>query len=118
MTDANKLIIQSKMVGNDMCILSLSGFLDAHTFEQLDEAISGLFDDDVFKIIADLAGVEYISSAGAGVFIGCLTAAQESGGDIVLVNPTPNVREVFDLLGLSSIFAIVDTVDEATKKFS
>jgi len=118
MSDANKLIIQTKMVGDGMCILSLSGFLDAHTFEQLDEAISGLFDDDIFKVIADLAGVEYISSAGAGVFIGCLTAAQESGGDIVLVNPTPNVREVFDLLGLSTIFQIVATVDEAANKFA
>jgi len=103
-----ELNIQSQMVGKDICILTLSGFLDAHTFERLDESIVNLFQQGVYKIIANLKGVEYISSAGAGVFIGSLATAQENSGDIVLVNPTPNVREVFDLLGLSQIFRIVD----------
>ncbi len=117
MPDAKKLDIESRALGEGMQVLSLSGFLDAHTFEQLDETISNCFDEDTFKIVADLSGVEYISSAGAGVFIGSLTTAQESGGNIVLVNPTPNVREVFDLLGLSQIFEIVDSVEEAGQIF-
>lgn len=108
-----ELTINQEMMGSDLCILSLAGFLDAHTFEQLDEAIGDLYDQGVFKIVADLAGVEYISSAGAGVFIGSLATAQESGGDIVLVNPTPNVQEVFDLLGLSQIFKILANMEEA-----
>jgi anti-sigma B factor antagonist len=112
-----ELTIETKMIGESSCLIKLSGFLDAHTFEQLDEAISDLFDRDVFRVIADLSGVEYISSAGAGVFIGSLATAQESGGDIVLVNPTINVREVFDLLGLSQIFAIVNNLNEAAAKF-
>jgi len=110
-----ELNIQQKLVGKDVCILTLEGFLDAHTFEQLDETITGLFDQGVFKVIANLAKVEYISSAGAGVFIGSLTTAQESGGDIVLVSPTGNVREVFDLLGLSQIFRILDDNNAAVK---
>lgn len=105
------------MVGNDACVMTLAGFLDAHTFEQLDEAISDLFDRDVYKIVANLKGVEYISSAGAGVFIGSLTAAQESGGNIILVNPTPSVREVFELLGLTQIFEIMEDIDAALKAF-
>jgi anti-sigma B factor antagonist len=110
-----ELNIQSKLVGKDACILTLEGFLDAHTFERLDEQITSLFDQGVYKVIANLKGVEYISSAGAGVFIGSLATAQESGGDIVLVDPTPNVQEVFDLLGLSQIFRILDTNDAAVK---
>ena len=108
-----ELEIQVKKLDDESCLMKLSGFLDAHTFEQLDESINNLFDEDVFKVIADLEGVEYISSAGAGVFIGSLTLAQESGGNIVLVNPTPNVREVFDLLGLTQIFTIVNDLEEA-----
>ena len=111
------LTIKSKLVGDDMCILMLSGFLDAHTFEKLDEVMNDLFDKDIDKIITELSGVEYISSAGAGVFIGCLTMAQETGGNIVLVNPVPNVREVFDLLGLTQIFTMVDDVDTAIGAF-
>ncbi len=97
--------------------VSLSGFLDAHTFEQLDESIGDLFNEGKFKLIIDLAGLEYISSAGAGVFIGSLAEAQENGGNIVITSTTPNVFEVFDLLGLTQIFSMVDDVESAKKVF-
>lgn len=96
---------------NGVTVLGVKGFLDAHTFEQLEEAIREIFDEGCFKLVVDLARVDYISSAGAGVFIGARSESQENGGDIVLLNPTEGVREVFDLLGLTQIFKLVD--DEA-----
>ena len=94
-----------------VAMVRVHGFLDAHTFEQLEEAIREIFDEGCFKLVVDLARVDYISSAGAGVFIGARSESQENGGDIVLLNPTEGVREVFDLLGLTQIFKLVD--DEA-----
>lgn len=108
-----ELTIDQEMTDSGVCILRLEGFLDAHTFEELDEQVGELFDAGTFKIVADLGGVEYISSAGAGVFIGSLAIAQEGGGDIIIINPLPNVQEVFDLLGLSQIFRIMGSEDEA-----
>jgi anti-sigma B factor antagonist len=92
----------------NVMLVRLAGYLDAHTFEQLDRTMTELFGQGHYRIIVDLAGVEYISSAGAGVFIGALTDAHEHKGNIVLMNPTPNVREVFDLLGLNQFFQVVD----------
>ena len=89
-------------------IVHLKGYLDAHTFERLEETIGELFQQGHYKIVVDLANVDYISSAGAGVFIGALSEAHEHKGNIVLMNPTANVREVFDLLGLTQIFQVVD----------
>lgn len=113
-----ELSINVSKVDGEKTLVKLGGFLDAHTFEQLDEAIQDIFDGGVSKIIVDLAGVEYISSAGAGVFIGSLALAQEKGGNIVLVNPTENVQEVFDLLGLSQIFTIVASAADAEASFA
>ena len=59
----------------------------------------------------------YISSAGAGVFIGALSEAQENGGDIVLLKPAPSVLEVFELLGLTQIFTIEEDEEEAKDAF-
>ena len=98
-------------------VVRVAGYLDAHTFEQLEETISDLFGKSQYKVIVDLARVEYISSAGAGVFIGALSEAQEHGGNIVLMNPTQNVREVFDLLGLTQIFQVVDDEPAALAAF-
>jgi len=101
----------------NVVIVSLSGYLDAHTFERLEETIAELFGKNHYKIVVDLSEVEYISSAGAGVFIGALSEAHEHKGNIVLMNPTANVREVFDLLGLTQIFQVVDDRGAALAAF-
>jgi len=112
-----ELNIKSEKAGEGVAILRLSGFLDAHTFEELDETINDLFDDGVYRIVADLSGLEYISSAGAGVFIGALAMAQESQGNIIIASPTENVHEVFELLGLTQIFTMADTAEAAVQSF-
>jgi anti-sigma B factor antagonist len=98
-------------------VVHVAGYLDAHTFEQLEETISQLFGQNAYKIIVDLSKVEYISSAGAGVFIGALSEAQENGGNIVLLKPTDSVRDVFDLLGLTQIFRVEDELKAALAAF-
>lgn len=108
-----EIVLSSKE--NGIAFIRLEGFLDAHTFERLDDVIQDLFDENVVKIVINLSGVEYISSAGAGVFIGAMAQAQEREGNIILVSPNENVQEVFDLLGVSQIFTILDN-DENAKK--
>lgn len=110
--------IKKQMLGKDMVAIHVSGFLDAHTFEQMEETIEGLFEQKVYRIIVDLSKVNYISSAGCGVFIGAIGEAQENGGDIILLSPTPNVMEVFELLGLNHIFAFSTNLTEAQGAFA
>ncbi len=105
------------LTGKGISVIHVSGYLDAHTFEQLEETIADLFNAKQHKVIVNLAKVEYISSAGAGVFIGALSEAQEHNGNIILMSPTGNVREVFDLLGLTQIFSVVDNLDAAITAF-
>ncbi|MHC4199524.1 MAG: STAS domain-containing protein [Planctomycetota bacterium] len=110
--------ISHDTVGGDVDLLKVSGFLDAHTFEQLEEFINNLFSQARFKLIVDLAGVGYISSAGAGVFIAALSESEENGGKIVLLNPTTTVMDVFDLLGLTQIFTVATDRQEAVDALS
>lgn len=108
---------QRTLAGRDIVVLEPAGHLDAHTFEQFEEQIADLFASGRYKLIVDLSKVDYISSAGAGVFIGSLSEARENGGNIVLVNPTPNVEQVFDLLGLAQVFTMRGSVAEAMEFF-
>jgi anti-anti-sigma factor len=100
---------------NGVVFLTVRGFLDAHTYEELQRTINDIFDEGHYKLAVDLSGLDYISSAGAGVFIGAIGTAQENDGNIILMRPSPNVKEVFDLLGLSQIFTFKDTREEAAK---
>jgi anti-sigma B factor antagonist len=108
-----ELHVETERPAEDTAVLRLGGYLDAHTFEELDQTINDLFEEGAYKIVADLSGLQYISSAGAGVFIGALAMAQENAGNIVISSPTEAVHEVFDLLGLTQIFTLTPTVDEA-----
>lgn len=109
-------IKQQKLQGG-VVFLAVGGFLDAHTFEQMEKKINDLFEENSYRLIVDLSKLDYISSAGAGVFIGAIGTAQENDGNIVLVNPSPNVKEVFDLLGLSQIFVFANDVNSALQQF-
>lgn len=109
--------ISHEQVKGDVDLLKVSGFLDAHTFEQLEETINKFFSQGRYKIIVDLTNVDYISSAGAGVFIAALSEAEENGGNMILLNPTKNVRDVFELLGLTTIFQIMKDGQSALAVF-
>ena len=91
--------------------LTVRGHLDAHSFERLDGAIEEMFERNTYQLIVDLSSVDYISSAGAGA----IGKAHENDGNVVLLNPSPNVQEVFDLLGLSPIFTFRESREEAVR---
>ncbi|MCX7702559.1 MAG: STAS domain-containing protein [Planctomycetota bacterium] len=109
--------IKTQKTADGVAYIKVVGFLDAHTFVQMEEEIVKLFNARIYKVAVDLSGLEYISSAGAGVFISNVGEATANGGNIVFINPSEPVREVFDLLGLTQIFQIFETKEEAFMLF-
>lgn len=109
--------VHKEKLQNGVAFVKTKGSLDAHTYEEFERALTELFNSDVYRVIVDLSQLDYISSAGAGVFIWAVGKAQENNGDIVILNPVVNVKEVFDLLGLSQIFTFKNSREEALKAF-
>ena len=105
------------MLPNRVCYIEAEGFLDAHTFEEMEQLVTSVFRQNCYKIIVKLEKLDYISSAGAGVFVGAIGRAKDNGGDIVFLKPSANVKEVFDLLGLSAIFRFAETREDAESCF-
>ena len=99
-------------------ILNLSGFLDLHTVPKFEEAIQNLVNERRFRILVNLKNLEYISSAGLGVFMGFIEDIRENQGDIKLSNLSERVFKVFDLLGFPALFEIFDKEEQALNQFS
>src|SRR5262245_29073546 len=91
----------------------LEGLLDAHNFETLETLFEKHFEQGIHRFIVDLRKLEYISSSGAGVFIGAVGTCQDNGGNIVLVQPSREVKEIFELLGVYQIFPVAQHRAEA-----
>lgn len=100
-----------------MSILTLEGYLDAHTAPQFEKAVEEEFEAGRIRIIVDCAKLTYISSAGLGVFMSFVEEIREAGGDIKICGLTPKVMQVFDILGFPALFDIVDDLPAAMKKY-
>jgi anti-sigma B factor antagonist len=103
---------------NDVNILKVSGYLDTTTARDLETALNNLLDKGSYKIVLDLSGVTYISSAGWGIFIGEIKEIRNHGGDLKLAAMTGDVFEVFQLLEFQSILEAYPSIEEAKQAFA
>jgi anti-sigma B factor antagonist len=98
-------------------VAAVSGSLDALTADQLSAAFSEQFGQGRVQIVADLAGVEYTSSAGVRVLLGTLKEARQRGGDLRLAGARDAVRRVLDFSGFTSIIKTYPDVASAAASF-
>lgn len=103
---------------NDINIIYINGYLDAHSAPNLENEIQNLLNNNKFKLIIDFSNLEYISSAGLGVFMTFIELIRENNGDMKFVNMKEKVKTVFDLLGFHILFEIYDNLDTTIENFS
>lgn len=99
-------------------VIAIAGYLDAHTASELEQLLSTSIADGCCRIVVEFSQLDYISSAGLGVFMVFIEDVRTNGGDIKLAAMRPNVFTVFDLLGFPSLFGIYTSVDDALAAFS
>lgn len=102
---------------DSISVLDISGELDAHTASQLENSLKDLIDREQYKIIVNCSRLEYIASAGLGVFMAYIEDVRGLGGDIKLTNMSDRVYNVFDLLGFPTLYDIHDDESEAVNGF-
>lgn len=102
----------------EISIVRVDGVIDTMTATELEKVMNSLLDQKRYKIVIDLGGVDYISSAGWGIFISNIREIRQNAGDIKLARMVPNVHEIFELLEFDSILQSFDNVEKAKHKFS
>lgn len=99
-------------------VLALTGELDAHTSSHLEESLKSLILQSRHRIIVNCLHLDYIASAGLGVFMAYIEEVRELGGDIKLTNMSERVFHVFDLLGFPTLYDILPEESEAAALFN
>lgn len=115
----NNLEVAIDMFGpaRDIAVLRLTGFIDTNTITGLVQALQKVTSRRQYKIIFDLQNVNYISSAGWGIFIGEIREIRDNGGDLKLVGLVPEVEEVYKVLEFDTILKAFKDIDDAVKDF-
>ena len=110
---ANLSISLSESDKNKVSEIRVDGVIDTTTSTELEETIESLLNRGRYQIILDLAGVDYISSAGWGVLISKIGDIRDNDGDILLAGMVTNVLEVYELLEFDSVLKHFETVESA-----
>ena len=98
--------------------VSVNGSLDALTAPNLANAFAQVTADGRVRVVADLAGLEYTSSAGLRVLLNASKECRHRGGELRIAAAQAAVFEVLDLGGFPSIIKIFDSVPGAVASFS
>lgn len=102
----------------DIAVVRVSGALDTLAAYAFQDQMHALLQTGVYKYILDFEEVEYISSAGIGVFPGMALELQQHHGRLVFVRVSAKIGKLFDMIGLTSIFEIKETLAKALEEFA
>ncbi len=113
-----KLSLSQSGPSGEISIIRVDGVVDTITASELENIIENLLSQNRHKILVDLGGVEYISSAGWGIFVSKIHEIREHDGDIKLVNMIPNVYEIYELLEFENIIQAYDNLEVGRQAFN
>jgi anti-sigma B factor antagonist len=101
----------------NITLLRLKGYLDTTTSAEVSSKLRELMNSNNYQYIVDMSSVNYVSSAGWGVFVGEIRSIRENGGDLKIVQMTPDVYDVFEMLEFNRILDYYETIEEAVNDF-
>lgn len=98
---------------NNYISIIVTGDADASSSIKLDKAIRWAFDENLQKVIIDCTNLNYISSAGLGVFMSYIQEIEQTNTTFIIYGLSEKVLKVFNILGLDLLLTIKGTKEEA-----
>lgn len=96
-------------------IIALIGEIDASSSIELDLAIAKSVGEGFSKILIDCSSLDYISSAGLGVFMSYIEEFKDKNIKMVLFGMSEKVANTFEILGLNELLRIAPNKMEAKR---
>jgi anti-sigma B factor antagonist len=104
-------------VTKDIVYVRLQGdLIGSPDSQQLIELVNNSINETKLLCAIDLSQVRFINSSGIGVLVSLLTKFRNRGGEMVLINPSEQIRKLLIITKLNNIFTVKET-DEAAANF-
>lgn len=109
--------ISTRQIGN-IIVVDLKGRLDSQTAGFGNDEMVRIVKDGNTKLLANLDGLEFITSAGLRVLLLAAKLLQTAGGTLKLCNANQFVKDVLESSGFTSLIALYATESEAIASFT
>ena len=104
-------------VKDNILFINLEGdLLGENNGVELIDLVNDTINESIILCSINLSTVRYMNSSGIGVLITLLTKFRNKGGEVVLINPSEQIKKLLVITKLNAIFNIVDSEDEAFQK--
>lgn len=98
-------------------VMKAKGRIDSETAPEFEHALLQLVNDNRSKIVLNLQGVDFLSSAGLRAMVKALKEAKSCGGDVRLVSVPKPIEGLFLTVGMNQMFKMFPTTEEALVGF-
>ena len=99
-------------------VAEIVGNVDTITADDLSTALQAAISEGHVRLVGDMSGVGYTSSAGLRALLGAMKEARRNGGDLRLAAVGDKVLQVLKLSGFTSILRLYPGVDDALDSFA
>jgi len=94
-------------------VIDVAGTIDIYTAPRLRELLIDLVSTNSYQLVINLERVEFLDSTGLGVLVGGLKRVRAHDGSLELVCTQERILKTFRITGLTKVFRIHETVDQA-----
>jgi anti-anti-sigma factor len=97
---------------DDAVIVKPVGSIDSTTTHAVEKRLIHIIDNGIKYLIMDFSKTTFISSSGVGVLLGLVSSLREDNGDLVLMNVSDRINDIFDILNINDYFVTIENVDQ------
>jgi len=90
----------------------LEGRLDTESAPELEGPLDTVLASAIKVLVFDLSGLEYITSAGLRLLMRAQKSMSARSGKVLMLNPQPPVRKVFDIVKATDVSQVFRSVAE------
>jgi anti-sigma B factor antagonist len=102
---------------NGVVLVDVDGQLIVGNRQELKQKVLDQLEAGERKFLIDFASTGYIDSSGLGVLVSLSKKIREQGGELRLANLNEDLRTLFELTKLDTLFSIADSRSEALSSF-
>ncbi len=102
----------TKRVKGEYVIFSISGDLDMNNVKFAKEIFNNEVNKGTKYVAIDMKELSYIDSSGIGSFIGLMSKLRNVGGQVILLNMSPEIERIFSITKLLAFFKVYKSEEE------
>jgi anti-sigma B factor antagonist len=98
-------------------VVQVDGQLIVGNRHELKDLVQAALDRGDRRLLIDFSRTGYIDSSGLGALVSISKRIRESGGDLRLAGLNEDLRSLFELTKLDTLFTITETPEQALATF-